>query len=408
MESTAAAGDVKDSPIQTRALRLEWIRPEDLAENPANWRRHPEIQSEALESTMAAINVLGDDDTSGAWAGAALYNERTERLIDGHLRRDAPDGLLVDGKIPVIVGRWNEAQERLILATLDPLGAMAQRDEAAFVALRENLGREDEAISTALDSFPIVDTFVDPEPPVQIPEADEPPENPRTTAGTLYELGRHRVLCGDSYDDANVERLFDGRKVDALVGDPPYGIDHQTDYSTLPHPGKVYKKVAGDDKAFDPTPLLPRCKDIVLWGANCFPERLHPGTLLIWDKRTSTGGAPAFWSDAEAGWLNRGTGVYIFGHVWSGWSRTTESGEHDHPTKKPAALFVWVIERFLDKAKIIWDPFGGSGPIMAACEVTGRTALAMEIEPAYCDLHVLRYAKMMGEDPEAFFAAAGV
>jgi hypothetical protein len=97
-------------------LALEWRTPAELADNPANWREHPEAQSKALAAVVSEVG----------WAGAALYNRRTNRLIDGHARKLIDPALLVDGKLPVLVGDWTEEQERKILATLDPLAALAE------------------------------------------------------------------------------------------------------------------------------------------------------------------------------------------------------------------------------------------------------------------------------------------
>jgi len=105
-------------------LRLEWIEAGSLTENPLNWRRHSQEQLQSLRELL-------DDPTVG-WAGACLYNERTGRLIDGHARRQ-----VVDPKtpVPVLVGDWSEEAEAKILATLDPVGAMAAGDAAAYEAL---------------------------------------------------------------------------------------------------------------------------------------------------------------------------------------------------------------------------------------------------------------------------------
>lgn len=106
------------------AIRLEWLDPKELTPNIKNWRRHPETQRLALEGVIEEVG----------WAGAALYNELTGRLIDGHLRQDVAlrRG---DEKIPVLVGSWDEPTEAKILATLDPIAAMATADAAALDAL---------------------------------------------------------------------------------------------------------------------------------------------------------------------------------------------------------------------------------------------------------------------------------
>jgi hypothetical protein len=108
-------------------LRLEWIEAGSLADNPLNWRRHPESQVKSLQ------DVIKDPEIG--WAGACLYNERTGRLIDGHARKSA---VAPTTPVPVLVGNWSEDAERKILATLDPLAAMAVGDEQAYAQLAES------------------------------------------------------------------------------------------------------------------------------------------------------------------------------------------------------------------------------------------------------------------------------
>src|SRR5262249_55182488 len=100
-------------------LRLEWRSPAELAENPRNWRTPPDTQLAALTDVIAEVG----------WAGACLFNERTQRLIDGHLRKRIGIAQGTD-KIPVLIGNWSEEQERKILTTLDPIGALAEADSA--------------------------------------------------------------------------------------------------------------------------------------------------------------------------------------------------------------------------------------------------------------------------------------
>lgn len=121
-----AAGTDQTAPKPQVPLRLEWIEAGSLAENPLNWRRHSQEQ-------LSSLRELVSDPEIG-WAGACLYNERTGRLIDGHARRS-----IVDPKtpVPVLVGSWSEEAEAKILATLDPVSAMAAGDEEAYRKLIE-------------------------------------------------------------------------------------------------------------------------------------------------------------------------------------------------------------------------------------------------------------------------------
>ena len=105
-------------------MRLEWRDPSELEDNPANWRTHPATQAGAFDALLKQVG----------WAGALLLNEATGRLIDGHLRKRSGSE-----KVPVLIGSWTEEQERLILASLDPLGAMAEANSQKLSALLSEL-----------------------------------------------------------------------------------------------------------------------------------------------------------------------------------------------------------------------------------------------------------------------------
>lgn len=120
-------------------LRLEWRDASELGDNPANWRRHPASQKAVLKDLLKEVG----------WAGALLYNEATGRLIDGHLRKEVAKGQ----KVPVLVGSWTEAQEREILATLDPVGAMAQADGDALITLLAQVETGSQAVKDLLEAL---------------------------------------------------------------------------------------------------------------------------------------------------------------------------------------------------------------------------------------------------------------
>lgn len=124
------------------ALRLEWRTPQELAENPRNWRMHPAGQTKALQGIMQEVG----------WAGALLYNEASGRLIDGHARRKLA---LEQGseRVPVLVGSWTEAQERIILASLDPIAGMAEQDDAALQSLIDEVSQETPEMKALLDEI---------------------------------------------------------------------------------------------------------------------------------------------------------------------------------------------------------------------------------------------------------------
>ena len=123
-------------------LRLEYIEAGSLAENPANWRTHPQGQTDALKE------LIGDPDIG--WAGACLYNERTKRLIDGHARKNAvaPETL-----VPVLIGDWSEEAEKKILLTLDPLAGMAVADTAALESLLAEVNLDEAGLAGLYESL---------------------------------------------------------------------------------------------------------------------------------------------------------------------------------------------------------------------------------------------------------------
>lgn len=139
-------------------LRLEYRSPEELAENPRNWRRHPESQMAALGEAMSEVG----------WAGACLYNERTGRLVDGHARRKLALGR-GEKSVPVLIGNWTEEEEAKILATLDPLTAMAETGQEALDALLKTIEFEGEALRHLIGGE-VVDE-PDQLQPVQVPKA---------------------------------------------------------------------------------------------------------------------------------------------------------------------------------------------------------------------------------------------
>lgn len=124
------------------ALRLEWRTPAELADNPANWRVHPDAQIAALTDVVAEVD----------WAGACLYNERTKRLIDGHARKKIAVEQGVK-RVPVLVGSWSKEQEAKILATLDPLSAMATADADKLNALLESVQTDSEPLTRLLEKL---------------------------------------------------------------------------------------------------------------------------------------------------------------------------------------------------------------------------------------------------------------
>lgn len=200
------------------------------------------------------------------------------------------------------------------------------------------------------------------------------------TATTCYtsSCGRVTLYLGDCRDIMPTLG-----KVDALISDPPYGMDWNTDHSrfTGGDGGKhtrVDKKIHGDAVDFDPTHLLGFDR-VVIWGMHHFPQHLKRGTVLVWPKKYEDAYG-SFLSDADTAWMKGGCGVYLSNVI----NPASFQAEKCHPTQKPVPLMAWC----MDKAKVpagatVLDPYMGSGTTGIACIRTGRRFVGIEKDPAH-------------------------
>ncbi len=181
-------------------------------------------------------------------------------------------------------------------------------------------------------------------------------------------------------------------KVDAVVTDPPYGIDYDPTRSAKSAATGFRKdatKVIGDAEQFDPTFLLGYGLKHVIWGANNFAQQLpNAGGWLIWDKRDGGSLFRGFkMSDCEIAWCDHGKMVRTISHKWCGHLRDSEHDLFVHPTQKATAIMEWcLIESGTDVGDIILDPFMGSGTTGVACANLGRKFIGIEIDPKYFDI----------------------
>jgi site-specific DNA-methyltransferase (adenine-specific)/modification methylase len=235
-------------------------------------------------------------------------------------------------------------------------------------------------------------------------EADELLEKWGVKPGQVWQLGAHRLICGDSEDPAVIERLMQGEGLIFGLHDPPYGIDIMTDYGFGARGdravnGKTFKPVAGNEKSFDPSPLASAFDYVILWGANHYAPRLpHNGRWLIWDKREDV--IPErTQADCELAWCSEYGAARIFRHYWDGMIKASEQGEaRQHPTQKPVALMEWCIGFGPEDAPVC-DFYAGSGPTLIACERLGRPCRAAELDPHYVAVIIQRWVDATAGDP---------
>lgn len=180
-------------------------------------------------------------------------------------------------------------------------------------------------------------------------------------------------------------------KVDAVVTDPPYGIDY--DPAQYQNVGALFTdRIAGDNAPFDPAHLLTIASDVILWGANNFAEYLPRGGWLCWDKRTCESADRMLGSPFELAWINN-PARYKMARIQHGGVVNADGVgiRRQHPTQKPIALMTWCLS-LVPNAGVILDPYAGSGTTGVACAHEGRRFIGIEREPAYFDIACKRIA----------------
>ncbi len=184
------------------------------------------------------------------------------------------------------------------------------------------------------------------------------------------------------------------RGADLVLADPPYGIGLNTAYAarkrTALSQSNDYPPIAGDDTPFEPAPLL-QWPNVVLWGANYYADKLPPrGSWLVWDKIAGLTSVREQGfndgADCELAWVDgvNGTVPRMFRHRWAGMLKASEQDQRRvHPSQKPVALMGWCLSFFPD-ARLVFDPFCGSGPVPRACKDRGIHCIAAELSEDYC------------------------
>jgi len=200
--------------------------PEQLCANPANWRIHPKAQQEALEGVLDEVG----------WVQQIVVNQRSGVVIDGHLRVS----LAMRRKeplVPVLYVDLDEREEALILATLDPLSAMAVADKGKLDELLRDVETSSAGVQAMLaelakkNGLEYSGAELGDGPEADVDRAEELQQKWQVQLGQVWEIPsltvldrRHRVMCGDSTKAEDMARLMGGRKADAIVADPPYGM----------------------------------------------------------------------------------------------------------------------------------------------------------------------------------------
>jgi DNA modification methylase len=398
-------------------LRLEWWDPEELGENPRNWRRHPNAQKVAMREVLAEVG----------WAGAALYNKITGRLIDGHLRKKV---VKKGQKIPVLVGSWTEEQEAKILLTLDPIAAMATADRGAIDELIASVKFESSTLNSILETLPGDASWQNigfdelKDPADHLERADELKKKWKTAEGQLWEAGPHRVICGDSTNEAVVARLWrdPDQRFRMLWTDPPYGVNYAEKTLWMEKHGAQKKRKAIKNDSLTPNEI----RKFFGSALRVAISHAEPGAT-IYSTVPSGSMLPFFIGGLEDGgftfkqslvWLKNsmvlGRSDYSYRHetLLYGWienhahyfvhDRTQDSVfeirrptvSNLHPTTKPVELIARMIANSSRPGELVYDPFCGSGSVLLSAHQLERVAYGVEIDSGYVAVSLERLAAL--------------
>jgi DNA modification methylase len=393
--------------LRDRIKELRRVPASELLPNPRNWRTHPKAQRDALRGILAEVGI----------ADAVLARETPAglMLIDGHLRAETAS----DAILPVLILDVDEAEADKLLATLDPLAAMAEADAVKLDALLREVDTGSEAIQGMLAELADDAGLYQDEKEIVEDETPEPPADPITKPGDLWLLGEHRLLCGDSTKAEDVGRLLGDRKPFIMVTDPPYGVEYDANWRNealrsdgTPSDGRAVGKVSNDDK-FDWTETwkLSPCHVAYLWHAGRYASEVHQSIeragysircQLIWVKSNFAIGRGHYhwghepcWYAVREGGTSKWCGDRTQSTTWN--IAKPSKSETGHSTQKPVECMARPIRNHGGKYDDVYDPFLGSGTTLIAAEQLGRKCYGMELSPAYCDAIVKRWEALTGK-----------
>jgi len=245
--------------------------------------------------------------------------------------------------------------------------------------------------------------------------APDVPAEAKTKPGDIYQLGNHRLMCGDSCSTNDMEKLCDGQLVDMWLTDPPYNVAYE---GKTKDALKIQNDSMGDDQfrqflrdAYVTADLVMKPGAVFyIWHADSEGYNFRGAAqdagwkvrqCLIWKKSTMVMGRQDYhWKHEPClyGWKEGA------GHLWATDRKQTTILEFDkpsrngeHPTMKPVALFEYQMLNNTKGGDIVLDSFGGSGTTLIAAEKNGRVARLMELDPKYCDVIVKRWEDFTGK-----------
>tara|TARA_R110002167_G_scaffold349004_1_gene560741 strand:- start:2 stop:1252 length:1251 start_codon:yes stop_codon:yes gene_type:complete len=395
--------------------KIEYVSIDTLIPYARNARTHSDAQ---VAQIAASITEFG-------WTNPIL-TDGVKGVIAGHGRLLAARKL-GNNEVPIIeLSHLTDSQKRAYIIADNKLSLNAGWDDEVLSVEMEEL--DDEGFDLTLTGFgdEELEGLLEKE-NTGLTDDDavpEVPDNPVSKLGDIWELGNHRVMCGDSTSIDTVDLLMNGQKADMVFTDPPYGMSYgggRAAGSTKKGAKvKAHGMIIGDDLRGDDLNKLISDSISKLHSHSktdaafyvCFPWRtytefygalsnigLEPNSCIVWDKKSIGLGQSNYRPQHEFIF-------YVKGGAWYGDKAQSDvwymsrgaTGEYVHPTQKPVELVEKTINNSSKGGDLIGDCFGGSGSTLIACEKTGRVSYSMELDPKYVDVIINRWQDFTGKE----------
>lgn len=371
----------------------------DLVEHPSNPNKHGDKQ----------IALLSKIIRNQGWRNPVIVSKRSGFIVAGHGRLAAAKLLNVEA-VPVDYQDFaNEAEEHAHLIADNRIAELAEIDSNELAGLLRDLEGKIDLDLTGFDEVSLDDILTATEPEAaevdaepQIDKAEELQAKWKTELGQVWELGDHRLFCGDCLD-FKIEK-----KVALLLTDPPYGIKRDKGIACPRAFGggkakPIIKSRTYSDEWDNERPGLETFEKIqnesvsaIIFGGNFFADILPASKhWIVWDKKNTM---PTF-GDCELAWTNIDrTSVVKYEYEYNG--LIGKEKQRFHPTQKPVNLFTEIVKDYTKPSDTVYDPFLGSGTTLIACENLKRKCYGVELNPGYVAVILQRWADATGRAPK--------
>ena len=342
-----------------------------------------------------------------------IWNKTTGRVVGGHQRLK----VLMDmglTEVDCVVVEMDEAKEKALNIALNKISGDWDKDKLALL-IADLQGAEFDVSLTGFEPAEIDDLFKDSlKDGVKEDDFDVDAELQKPTfskAGDIWQLGRHRLICGDSTKPETYELLMAGVKANLVITDPPYNVNYEGSAGKIKNDNMANEAFYNFLLAAYQQMHAAMADDASIYVFHADTEGLNfrkafadAGFYLsgccIWKKQSLVlGRSPYQWQHEPClyGWKKNGKHQWYTGRkettIWE-FDKPKKNG--DHPTMKPIPLLAYPIMNSSMSNSMVLDPFGGSGSTLIACEQTDRICYTVELDEKFCDVIVKRYIEQVG------------